>query len=113
MPQLKNASAPRPWPAITTHNHDNHGIRTERWRYIRYADGSEELYDLPADPNEWTNLAADRKFADVKRELAQWLPKVNRKPVPGSAQRVLTYNRDTGEVNWEGKSVGKNEPIPD
>ena len=39
--------------------HDNHGVRSERWRYIRYADGSEELYDMAADPNEWHNLAGD------------------------------------------------------
>ena len=43
--QLKDATAPREWPAITTHNQGNHTIRTEKWRYIRYADGSEELYD--------------------------------------------------------------------
>ena len=50
-PQLADATAERPWPAITTHNKDNHGIRTERWRYIRHADGSEELYDMEEDPN--------------------------------------------------------------
>ena len=113
VPLLKDATAPREWPAITTHNHDNHGIRTERWRYIRYADGSEELYDMVADPNEWTNLAGHTAFAGVKRDLAKWIPKVNKKPVPGSAQRVLLYDPATGEVNWEGKPVGKNEPIPD
>jgi arylsulfatase A-like enzyme len=110
---LKNANAVREWPAITTHNHDNHTIRTERWRYIHYADGSEELYDMQADPNEWKNLAGDPLFSDVKRDLAKWLPKVNRKPVPGSAQRILTYNPETGEINWEGKNVGKDDPIPD
>ncbi|MBT7875444.1 MAG: sulfatase, partial [Verrucomicrobia bacterium] len=57
LPQLKDAESPRKWPAITTHNHDNHGIRSEHWRYIRYADGSEELYDMRKDPNEWDNLA--------------------------------------------------------
>ena len=113
VPLLGDANAPREWPAITTHNHDNHAIRTERWRYIHYADGSEELYDMLADPNEWTNLAGDSKFAEVKRDLAKWLPKINLKPVPGSAQRILTYNPETGEVNWEGKNVGKNDPIPD
>jgi arylsulfatase A-like enzyme len=113
VPQLKDAEAPRPWPAITTHNHDNHGIRTQRWRYIRYADGSEELYDMQADPNEWKNLAADPQLADVKRELARWLPQVNLKPAPGSRHRILTYDPETGEVNWEGSAVGKFEPIPD
>jgi hypothetical protein len=68
---------------------------------------------MQADPNEWTNLAGDKKFADVKHDLAKWLPKVNKKPVPNSAQRILTYDEKTGQVNWEGKDVGKNDPIPD
>lgn len=34
----------------------HHSVRTERHRYIRYADGSEELYDHVHDPNEWDNL---------------------------------------------------------
>lgn len=64
-------------PAITTYGQNNHAVRTERWRYIRYYDGSEELYDHAADTREWINLAADPKFDKVKRELAAWLPKVN------------------------------------
>ena len=44
-------------PAITTDNHDNHGLRTERWRYIRYADGSEELYDMVKDPKRIHQLS--------------------------------------------------------
>jgi arylsulfatase A-like enzyme len=112
VPQLKNAGARRERPAITTHNHDNHTIRNERWRYIRYADGSEELYDMQADPNEWKNLAGDSKFAATKTELAKWLPKVNKKPVPGSKSRILTYDPVTEEVFWEEKPIGKNEPIP-
>lgn len=102
-PQLKDATAARPWPAITTHNVGNHGIRTERWRYIRYADGSEELYDMQADSNEWTNLAKDTKYADVIRDLAKWLPKENRPPVPGSAHRVL--EQKDGVWYWEGKAI--------
>lgn len=83
-PQLKDASAPRVWPAITTHNQDNHAVRTEHWRFIRYADGSEELYDHRSDPNEWTNLAGDPNQAERKRELAGWLPKRNEPPPPGA-----------------------------
>ena len=35
----------------------NVSLRDKQWRYIRYADESEELYDLIADPNEWHNVA--------------------------------------------------------
>ena len=64
-------------PAITTYLPNNHAIRSDRWRYIRYADGSQELYDLEKDPNEWSNLAGDAKNAEVIRQHARWLPKVN------------------------------------
>ena len=61
-------------PAITTHNRSNHAVRTERWRYIHYEDGGEELYDHSVDPNEWTNLASDLKYALLKKRLAAWFP---------------------------------------
>ena len=103
VPQLKNSKAKRPWPAITTHNVGNHSVRSERWRYIRYADGSEELYDLRADPNEWTNLARDSKHEKVIREHARWLPKLNLPPAPGSASRILV--QENGVWLWEGKPI--------
>ena len=71
---LENPTAPWDRPAVTTHLQGNHSARTERWRYIRYADGSEELDDERADPNEWMNLAAKPDLAAVKIELARWLP---------------------------------------
>ncbi len=113
LPLLKDANAPREWPAITTHNQGNHSIRTEDWRYIRYADHSEELYDLKADPNEWNNLAKDSKYDAKKAELAKWIPKIDKAPVPGSKSRVLTYEPGTGEVIWEDKPVNKSDPLPE
>ncbi|HBS27898.1 MAG TPA: choline-sulfatase [Phycisphaerales bacterium] len=107
VPQLKDAKASREQPAITTHNQGNHAIRTETWRYIRYADGSEELYDMAADPTEWTNLAADPKHAERKKELARWLPKTDVPAAPGSAHRVL-QNKD-GIWHWEGKPIRQQE----
>lgn len=111
-PLLRDAKAARPWPAITTHNQGNHSIRTEDWRYIRYADGSEELYDLRRDPNEWTNLARDARTAERRRELAKWLPKTDLPPAPGSAHRVLTYDPATKAVTWEGAPVDPGAPLP-
>ena len=112
-PQLKDARAERPWPAITSHNQGNHAVRSQRWRYIHYADGSEELYDMQTDPQEWTNLAGDAKYAAVLAEHRRWLPKIDRPPAPGSAQRVLTYDPLTGRAVWEGQPIGDNDPIPE
>jgi arylsulfatase A-like enzyme len=111
VPQLKDADAPRSRPAITTDNHDNHGVRTEKWRYIQYADGSEELYDMVADPNEFTNLASDNNYTATKTALRKQLPKINKRPVAGSARRILIY--ENGVANWEGEDIDPNEAIPD
>jgi arylsulfatase A-like enzyme len=81
-PLLKDPAAEWKQPAITTHLRGNHAITTEQWRYIRYADGSEELYSQKNDPNEWTNLAAEPKHAEIKKQLAQYLPQQNAQPVP-------------------------------
>lgn len=107
VPQLKDVTAPRAWPAITTANAGNHAVRSSRWRYIRYADGSEELYDMNADPNEWTNLALDRHHADVKADLAKSLPPTSAAPAPGSAHRTLV--RDGDSWLWEGKPIKPDE----
>jgi len=112
VPLCRDASAPRPWPAITTHNPGNHAVRTERWRYIRYADGSEELYDVKADPHEWDNLARRDDLAGVKRELQRWLPPHSQPPAPGSAKRVLTYDPATDVAVWEGQTIRRSDPIP-
>ena len=74
---LKNPTANWDRPALTTHGRNNHAVRSERWRYIRYADGSEELYDHDSDPQEWSNLADVSEFATVKAKLAERLPKLN------------------------------------
>ncbi len=113
VPQLQDANTKRDRPAITSHNQGNHGVRSERWRYIRYADGSEELYDMQADPNEWTNIANKPEMAKVIADHKQWLPKIDLPPAPNSASRVLTYDKATDEAIWEGKKVRRNDPIPE
>jgi len=44
-------------------------LRTERWRYVLYNNGAEELYDHVNDPYEWTNLAEDPDLASMKKKL--------------------------------------------
>lgn len=111
VPQCRNAETPRTFPAITTHNHDNHGVRSENWRYIVYADGSEELYDMRADPHEWHNLAGDAAYEEVIAEHRSFLPKINRKPAPGSKARVLRWEK--GQANWETQNIAPDDPVPE
>lgn len=77
---LKDPSATWETPAITTHGFKNHSVRTEGWRYTRYENGDEELYDETTDPYEWANLAGDVKYDRVRKELAAWLPDENAPP---------------------------------
>ncbi|MEM0898315.1 MAG: sulfatase [Verrucomicrobiota bacterium] len=72
---LKNPRAPWPHPAITTHGRGNHTVRTESHRYIRYANGQEELYNSVKDPYEYRNLAGKDESAAVIKKLAAFLPK--------------------------------------
>jgi choline-sulfatase len=72
--QLNDPHAPRKEPAISSSYYGNHAIRTKQWRYIRYADGAEELYHHPTDPDEFHNLATSSQHAEAKATLARWLP---------------------------------------
>lgn len=106
VPQLRDAGADRPWPAITTHNPDNHGVRTEHFRYIHYADGSEELYDLRQDPNEWKNLASTDGYQAQVLRHRKLAPATSAPPAPNSRHRILV--RDGEKWIWEGKPIDPN-----
>ncbi|MCZ6835100.1 MAG: sulfatase [Planctomycetota bacterium] len=73
-PQLADPSIEIDEPAIITWGRGNYAIRDEDWRYIRYFDGSEELYSHQDDPNEWNNLAEMSEHEATKRYLASFLP---------------------------------------
>ena len=86
-------------PAIAQQLRGRSTVRSERYRYIRYHDGSEELYDLERDPNEWTNRASDPELAAVKQRLAgfatsEWKPAI---PSKGA------FKFDPKTYQWERK----------
>ena len=72
-PQLANPASPR-GPAISSYGEGNTSVRTQRWRYIRYEDGSEELYDHEIDPNEWTNLAKSPEHKRTIKTISLMIP---------------------------------------
>ena len=55
---------------VTMFDEGNSSVRSKRWRYIRYKDGNEELYDMIDDPHEWVNLAGSAKFNSVRKTLS-------------------------------------------
>lgn len=95
-PLLENPTADWPYAALTTAGENNHAVSTERWRYIRYFDGGEELYDIQQDPHEWTNLANDPAYAEIKTILAADFPAYNAPNAPGSTFADF-YDRG----NWD------------
>lgn len=80
VPLLKDETVDIP-PAVMTYMKGNHAVRTERWRYIQYADGTEELYDHENDPNEWYNVALKNENQAIIEELKKFVPKENAEQV--------------------------------
>ncbi len=72
-------------PELTVHGRGNYSLRDEEWRYTQYFNGEEELYNHSKDQYEWTNLADDPTYNEVKAHMSSLLPKE-------SAPHVLPHN---------------------
>jgi len=97
VPFFKNPEFEREKPAITTFGKGNHAVRDERYRYIKYSDGGEELYDHQHDPNEWNNLVGDENHQKIKESLGQWLPQEEKENVP----RKGAFHFDAENYEWK------------
>jgi len=74
-PLLTNPSASWDKSALMSHGPENFAVRKGPWRLIRYADGSEELYDMKMDPGEFVNLAHDPSYKGRRKKLRKHVPK--------------------------------------
>lgn len=95
-PILRGESTVRGAPVLNTYGRGNHAIVDERFRYIRYRDGGEELYDHLDDPHEWNNLASDSAYGAVKERLSVWLPEIEAPSV--------RWGRDSDINVWEAEA---------
>ena len=75
VPLMRNPTQETDRSVMTTFDRGNYSLMGSRWHYIRYADGSEELYDLQSDPNEWNNLGTEAKYLTIRQAYAALLPK--------------------------------------
>lgn len=84
VPLLQDVNLSWDIPALTTMGQNRHTLRSQKWRYTRYQDGAEELYNHETDPMEWKNLAFDPQYSAVKRAMEPYFPTVNLPEVKSS-----------------------------
>ncbi len=83
VPQLIDPKTKRTGPAISSLTPNFHSIRDDRFRYISYGNGEEELYDHDTDPHEWTNIADDANYQEIKLGLKAFIPTSAQQPIKG------------------------------
>ena len=91
VPLMKNPKADWKHVAISSFGKGNFAIRSEHFRYIRYLEGSEELYDHRKDPHEWNNLADDAKMKPVLEQHRRHLPAKPAPVLPGGSTGHKAY----------------------
>ncbi len=102
-PLLEDPNAAWDYPARSEIEVGNMAVRSQDWRYIRYYDGTEELYNRKDDPHEWYNLAGDEQYKDVIEAHRKWIPEKFAEPVPSKDAYFFDpcsytfLNRETGE----------------
>ena len=103
VPLVRNPSTEWDRPAVIEYRKGNAAVRSDRYRYIRYQGGGEELYDHQTDPHEWHNLADETDLQPIKEELAGWITKTWADVAPGKDE----YDFDPGTFVWKHKKTGK------
>lgn len=103
LPVLKNTESEWNKPCITAFLPGNFTLHAGRWNFIRYADGSRELYNIAEDENEFINLAENPAFRQVADSLnaflpASWHPGVAQTPNPTPAMRRRNASQNPGPV---------------
>ena len=109
-PMLDDVHTQREWPAHTCHGPGNHSIVTNQWRFIQYADGSEELYNIIVDPYEWNNLAGIAGYKPILESMRTHIPKNITPPLPGNTVRLMEMRE--GVPYWEGKAISPDTKVP-
>ena len=75
VPLLNNPNERWNYPALSFYGVGNATVRNDRYRLTKYEDGSEELYDMKRDPNEWNNIANTKKGQKKTANLEVHIPK--------------------------------------
>jgi len=90
-------------PAVIEYLRGNAAVRSARYRYIRYHDGREELYDHQTDPHEWHNVAGAPDHASTKTRLQRWIAD----SWAESASKKKAFDFDPHTCTWTEKKSGR------
>lgn len=88
-PLLEDLNTNWEHPSITYFGKNWVSIRSEKYRYITYPDGGEELYDHTRDPWELNNLAGLKKYRKVKSQLKKHVPDQMLEAIPGRWTKMI------------------------
>ena len=107
VPLFNDPKVSRSKPVVSSWYYGNLAVRSNRWRYIRYRDGTGELYDHQTDPNEHKNLIDLPEYEQVIAEHEGWLP-VEPKLPAGSTEwkpdtldkRIRKWEKDSSIPEW-------------
>ena len=86
-------------------NRGEYAVINRDWRYIRYGEDGEELYDVRADPHEWTNLADRPKHEELKQQLRRVAPQTFAAPATtlNARRDLVRYRRFLSLVKGGGQ----------
>ena len=120
VPLIRKPNAKWNHTALTAIGRGTFSIRDARWRYIRYFDGSQELYDLETDPDEWKNVVDDPANAKIVARLSKQIPTDDgykhfvrygefKAVIPEDGSHMLLYGPGSAVI-YEDKDVSKEYP---
>ena len=80
---------------------NSYAVINQKYRYIHYADNTEEFYNLVKDPNEWNNSASNPEYKSIIEKMKKWAPKNHAKPGADKGDRNLKLVLEGEKFHWE------------
>ncbi len=91
VPLIQDPNAKWDHPALTSFGLGNVSVRSKRYRFIQYHDGSQELYDLANDPHEWHNIVKDPQNAQIVEQHLAHVPRNQHAVLDGDSTGHQAY----------------------
>lgn len=88
-PLLANPTMEWDKPCLSNYFQGNFVVHYKNWNYIRYVDGSAELYNIAEDENEFYNIVDKPENQELIRKLTPYIPTTWEKPLPNRKKHSL------------------------